>query len=68
MLRSSRRRFVRYARTPVVLFVVLAGIGWAKTSKAPTEQTAVVAIGDVHGDFDAFVAILQHAGLIDKQN
>jgi hypothetical protein len=28
----------------------------------------VVAIGDVHGDFDDFVAILQHTGLIDKQN
>jgi hypothetical protein len=69
MLRSSRRRFVRYAGTSVVLFVVLAGIGLAKTSKAQTEHTdAVVAIGDVHGDFDALVAILQHVGLIDKQN
>jgi hypothetical protein len=29
---------------------------------------AVVAIGDVHNDFDDFVAILQHVGLIDKQN
>jgi hypothetical protein len=28
----------------------------------------VIAIGDVHGDFDDFVGILQHAGLIDKQN
>jgi hypothetical protein len=28
----------------------------------------VVAIGDVHGDFDDFVAILQRTGLIDKQN
>jgi len=28
----------------------------------------VIAIGDVHGDFDDFVAILQRTGLIDKQN
>ncbi len=28
----------------------------------------IVAIGDVHGDFDDFVTILQHSGLIDKQN
>jgi hypothetical protein len=28
----------------------------------------VVAIGDVHGDFDAFVAILQRARLIDPSN
>lgn len=27
----------------------------------------VVAVGDVHGDYDAFVAILQEAGLIDTQ-
>ena len=26
----------------------------------------LVAVGDVHGQFDAFVAILQHAGLIDN--
>ena len=32
----------------------------------PSES--LVAIGDVHGDFDDFVAILQHIGLIDKQN
>ncbi len=29
---------------------------------------AVIAIGDVHGDFQDFVAILQHTNLIDKQN
>ena len=29
---------------------------------------SLVAIGDVHGDFDDFVGILQHIGLIDKQN
>jgi hypothetical protein len=28
----------------------------------------VVAIGDVHGDFGDFVAILQRTGLIDRQN
>lgn len=33
--------------------------------KAPD---AVVAIGDVHNDFDDFVAILRHTGLIDAQN
>ena len=27
-----------------------------------------MAIGDIHGDFDDFVGILQRAGLIDKQN
>jgi len=38
-------------------------------AKAPAEPPeTVVAIGDVHGDFDDFVAILQRTGLIDKQN
>jgi Calcineurin-like phosphoesterase len=31
-------------------------------------SASVVAIGDVHGDFDDFVTILQRASLIDKQN
>ena len=31
-------------------------------------RQSVVAIGDVHGDFDDFVGILQRIGLIDKQN
>src|SRR6478672_1717349 len=28
----------------------------------------VVAVGDVHGDFDAFVTILRSAGIIDAKN
>ena len=27
----------------------------------------LIAVGDVHGQFEAFVKILQHAGLIDEQ-
>jgi Calcineurin-like phosphoesterase len=36
---------------------------------AQTQDSAksLVAIGDVHGDFDDFSAILQHVGLIDEQ-
>jgi hypothetical protein len=43
-----------------------ASAGPAKSSAKPRES--VVAIGDVHNDFDDFVAILQRTGLIDKQN
>ncbi len=28
----------------------------------------IVAVGDVHGDFDKFVKILRHAKLIDEEN
>jgi hypothetical protein len=44
-------------------------VGFAQAAPAPAESSdSVFAIGDVHGDFDDFVAILQHTGLIDKQN
>jgi len=52
-----------------LLFLVLIGLAWAGPAKAPGDQReAVVAIGDVHGDFDDFVTILQRAGLIDAQH
>jgi len=51
----------------MVLLLLLAR--WGGAAPAPPEaQGAVIAIGDVHGAFDDFVAILQHTGLIDKQN
>jgi Calcineurin-like phosphoesterase len=52
-----------------LLFLVLVGLAWAEPAKTPADQReAVVAIGDVHGDFDDFVIILQRAGLIDAQH
>ena len=50
----------------MVLLLLLAG--WAAASATPESLESVVAIGDVHGDFDDFVALLQHIDLIDKQN
>ena len=53
----------------VILLVMSLMPAWAGRAKPPAESPeAVVAIGDVHGDFDDFVAILQHIGLIDKEN
>jgi Calcineurin-like phosphoesterase len=64
------RRVFPYGFSVVTLvFLLLVGpasAGRAKTKGEPAD--AVVAIGDVHGDFDDFVAILQRSGLIDKQN
>ena len=55
------------ARILMVLLFLLAGLAGA--APAPDESSkSVIAIGDVHGDFDDFVAILQHTGLIDKQH
>jgi hypothetical protein len=51
---------------PTLIAVVLA---WAQPAKLPSNRPdAIVAIADVHGDFDDFVAILQRAGLTDKEN
>jgi Calcineurin-like phosphoesterase len=52
-----------------LLFLASVGVAWAAPAKTTVNQAdEVVAIGDVHGAFDDFVAILQRAGLIDKQN
>jgi Calcineurin-like phosphoesterase len=52
-----------------LLFLVLIGMAWAGPAKTPADQReAVVAIGDVHGDFDDFVIILQRVGLINAQH
>jgi hypothetical protein len=53
----------------VLLVLVSAVLVWAGPAKAPAgPPESVVAIADVHGDFDDFVAILRRTGLIDKQN
>ena len=42
---------------------------WAEPPKGlENSPGSVVAIGDVHGDYDDFVAILQKGGLIDAQH
>ena len=52
-----------------LLFLMPIVLAWAEPAKPPAEQReAVVAIGDVHGDFDDFVTILQQAGLVDAQH
>src|SRR6266436_7264927 len=52
-----------------VLVLVWAVPAWAGSAKVPAEAPeTIVAIGDVHNDFDDFVAILRHTGLIDAQN
>src|ERR1700674_1948756 len=57
------------ACSSVLLVLVSAMPAWAGPSKAPAgPPESVVAIGDVHNDFDDFVAILRHTGLTDQQN
>jgi Calcineurin-like phosphoesterase len=61
--------FPHHRRISIALLLALVGLLWAEPAKAPTDTPeSIVAIGDVHGDFDDFVAILGRTGLIDKQN
>src|SRR5258706_2278254 len=53
----------------VLLVLVSAVQTPAGPAKAPVKPAeSVVAIGDVHNDFDDFVAILRHTGLVAKEN
>ncbi len=52
----------------LMMTMLLLLAGWAWAAPAPAQSLgSVIAIGDVHGDFDNLVAILQHTGLIDQQ-
>jgi Calcineurin-like phosphoesterase len=51
----------------LLLAPVLLARAVSPNSRADSPQP-LIAIGDVHNDFDDFVAILQRTGLIDKQN
>jgi len=69
MLRSLVHVSHHRACLPILLALLLAGLAWAEPAKAPAEQPeTIVAIADVHGDFDDFVVILQRTGLIDQKN
>src|SRR5258706_9260253 len=47
----------------LILFAVVSALAGAQGT-----GQRVVAIGDIHGDFDAFVGILQRARLVDPRN
>jgi len=69
MFLPPRRLSTQSFSVVTLVFLLLFGPASAGRAKTKGESVdAVVAIGDVHGDLDDFVAILQRSGLIDKQN
>lgn len=69
MIRPATRVAPHRGCISVLLVLVSAMLVWAGPANAPAgPPEPVIAIGDVHGDFDDFVAILQRTGLIDKNN
>ena len=67
---ASRISGKRLQRVTVVCALLLgAATPLAAEPVAAAEGTSrVVAIGDIHGDFDAFVSVLQEAGLVDTEH
>lgn len=69
MTRPPAWDFVRCASIAVLFLLVPAALAWPGPAGVPAQaQGPVVAVGDVHNDFEDFVAILGRAGIIDKQN
>ncbi len=61
---SARRACIFF-----LLLTLLAVTAWPGPAKTPPEpRESIIAIADVHNDFDDFVAILRRTGLIDQQN
>jgi len=63
LIRLLSRVFQNIHWIGVLLLAVLIGAAAAPPNSAPP----LIAIGDVHGDFDGFCSILQRVGLIDEQ-
>ena len=65
------RRALRFHHLACFLAVFLAALVCLPPAEATSlagSSPTLVAIGDVHGDFDDFCSILQRAGLIDEQH
>src|SRR5205809_7464947 len=52
-------------RATVLFFIIIVAIALPLLPAAPAAPQRIVAIGDIHGDLDAFSGILQRAHLVD---
>jgi hypothetical protein len=52
----------------ILILLVFSAAGAFAQQHTFTGVERIVAVGDVHGDFDAFVTILRSAELVDKKN
>src|SRR5438309_9621750 len=69
MVRRPSRLSSHHACIVILLFLVLIALARAVPQKTSAGQAeTVIAIGDVHGDFDDFVSVLQRTGIIDSQH
>jgi hypothetical protein len=52
-------------RLSVLVVLLAVAVLPPRAAAQRREPSRIVAIGDIHGDFDALNGILQHAGIID---
>ena len=64
-VRAAAYRIQRIVRTAAL---ALAGLALFASPAAAQRAQRVVAVGDLHGDYDVWIAIARAAGLIDQQN
>ncbi|HET8923592.1 MAG TPA: metallophosphoesterase [Candidatus Acidoferrum sp.] len=67
MLRLTFRVFQNTRFLTAVLLLLASLLLPARATPPPNPNPVLVAIGDVHGDFDDFCSILQRVALIDEQ-
>ncbi len=62
---------MKYFQLFLLSFLLAAGLAQAKAKKVDdyywTGVERVVAIGDLHGDYEQYIAVMKSAGLIDKK-
>jgi hypothetical protein len=60
-------RFFGAARAALIFLVAAAA--WASSGCASAQggSARIVAIGDLHGDYDAYITLMQQAGLVDTR-
>src|SRR3990172_8577479 len=72
-MRATRMRYHRvpfsrwFVATCVVAILCVSLVTGSSSQVIPTVPSRLVAIGDVHGDYDALVAMLQRTGLLDAK-
>src|SRR5436189_292071 len=60
------RKLLRIFLPCIVALATISGLRIAGTGARPLQSTQrLVAVGDIHGDLDAFTGILQRARLVD---
>ena len=64
---ATRISSKRLQRVTVLCTLVLAAATPLAAEPVADSTGRVVAIGDIHGDFDAFVSVLREAGLVDSE-